>query len=203
MCTINHNSFHSGENFLENWHSFLQKYRENPRTLLVYTVHVFYESSRNFWTFKYYTILPNKSMNIFINYGLSLIIVVLLAIKGTFNLRGYFVFCVMKVVFCIHFPDNRKKDMYRFTQPAQNYCISHLTSLGTPWSDSPSWGAPGAFWTCTARGLWHPWRLQHIPPANSEVGQSWGSEDPTCDVSPALLALGVVISNREMKMCWK
>lgn len=55
--------------------------KENPQNSVVYTTGVFYESSINFWTFKYDTILPNKSRNFFLNY--SLLIIVLSAIKGT------------------------------------------------------------------------------------------------------------------------
>lgn len=42
---------------------------------------IYYGSDINLWIFKYDTSIPNKSIDIFINYGLSLIIIGFLAVK--------------------------------------------------------------------------------------------------------------------------
>lgn len=55
--------------------------QEKPQNSIVYTTGEFYESGINFWTVKYAKILPNKSINIFINYRLSLITIVLLPLR--------------------------------------------------------------------------------------------------------------------------
>lgn len=69
------------EKFPRNVTLFFTEIQEKTQNSVVYSTGVFYESSINFWTFKYDAILPNKSRNIFLNY--SLLIIVLLAIKGT------------------------------------------------------------------------------------------------------------------------
>lgn len=74
-------SFHFGGKFPRNVTLIFTEIQEKNQNSVVYTTGVFYESNINFWTSKYDTILPNKSRNFFLNY--SLLIIVLLAIKGT------------------------------------------------------------------------------------------------------------------------
>lgn len=60
---------------------FFTEIQEKPQNSIVYTTREFYESDINFWMVKYAKILPNKSINIFINYRLSLITIVLLPLS--------------------------------------------------------------------------------------------------------------------------
>lgn len=93
------------------WKNDTQFYRNtgNPQNSAVNTTGAFYESGINFWTFTYDTILPNKFMNIFINYGLSL--------NDNWPLREHTIF--MKVLFSVSqklfsmviFLTNQKRDM--------------------------------------------------------------------------------------------
>lgn len=112
MCTLL-GVFFFGGSFLKIWHYFLQKYRANFQNSVACTTNIYYGPDISLQIFKYDTNIPNKSIHIFMNYGLSLIIIGFLAIKEIKKFHECVFFCVMKFVLCNQFSE--KPDIFSFS----------------------------------------------------------------------------------------